>query len=100
MFGKFFIFFSVAFDDFLLVALGADNDAFGLVKTQIFAVNNKKFAVVSYILRRNRIEIALSERQMIDGIQHIGFTNPIISDKTVDFMIELKIFGFKVFIVN
>jgi hypothetical protein len=43
------------------------------------------------VLGINRIQIALAERQVMDRIQQIGLSNPVLTHKAIDLGTQLKI---------
>jgi hypothetical protein len=51
-------------------------------------------------LNGQRIEITFSIRQMIDGIQYIGFSDAVFAHKTIYFAVKLEIGFGKVFVIE
>jgi hypothetical protein len=54
------------------------------------AVNDEKILSVSNVLRGNGVEISPCMSQVVDGIEHIGLAYPVISNKTIDLLVEVK----------
>jgi hypothetical protein len=53
-----------------------------------------------YILCGNGVKIALAERQVIDGVEHIGLTPPIVPHKAIDLGIEFETDVAKIFVIE
>ena len=92
MIGQFLIFLAIPFHDLLLTAFETTMYVFALPIFVEDAVDDKKISSVFNVLRCNRIEIAPGMRQVINGIQDIGLSYPVVSDQAIDFLVELKVF--------
>jgi hypothetical protein len=53
-------------------------------------MDGEKISIVPYILTINQVEITLRERQVMNGIQQIGFAGTVISGKAIDLFRELQ----------
>jgi hypothetical protein len=52
------------------------------------------------ILGGDGIEITLPKRQVINGIEHIGFSSAIVSNKAIDFGIKLELDIAEIFVIE
>jgi hypothetical protein len=54
-------------------------------------MNGKEIGFMPDILRIHRVKIAFTERQIVDGVENIGFSRAIVSYKAVDFITEFQL---------
>jgi hypothetical protein len=80
-----FIFLLISPDFFLLAILKTAMNLFLVVVKLILTLEGEKLFGMPDILRIGIIEIAFTERQIINGIQQIGFANSIVPDKAIQF---------------
>jgi hypothetical protein len=92
MIGKPVIFFFVQ-QKFLPVVsfLDALNMIRRIVITDAGTMYGEIILLVPDILAINGIEVTLAERKVMNGIQKVGFPDPVIPDKTVDLIRKLVI---------
>ena len=67
----------------------------------VVAMDGKEFLSAADVLAVDRIEKALAERQVVDGIQQVGLSDPVVAHQTVDVGTEVHIqFGIGLEIVQ
>ena len=64
------------------------------------AVNDEKVFTVFYVLRGNGVKIAPGVSQIINCIENICLSDPIVSDKAIDLLIELKVSLIEILEIN
>ena len=85
MVGQPFIFLMVYFKNFPVIGLlYTGNNIRTVTIFQVSAMNAEEVFVMPDILGINRVEIAFAKRQVMDGIQQVCFSSPVITDKTID----------------
>src|SRR5690606_32194872 len=100
VFAEFFVSFSISFYYFFLPFFCAHNNFFSSIFSFVKTFHHKKFGIVFYILGGYWVKITFSEGKMVNGIEHIGFSNAVVSHKTIYLWVEFEGFSFKVFIVE
>ena len=61
----------------------------------IGTMDGKKEFIMPDVLAVNRIEVTLTEREVMDGIQDIGLANTVVTYEAIDLWRKLK-FGFRI----
>jgi hypothetical protein len=84
VFRESFVFLSVAFEDFFLSPFHSAIDILGHLLAEIIALNHEEVLTVPDVLGISSVEITLAERQIMNGIQNVGFTHSVSPDQTVD----------------
>ena len=94
------VYLPVALDDLFLPLARTDHDLLILALFLEHAVYHKEILTVPDVLAGDWVEIAFSERQMIDGIQYVGLTHPVIPHQAIDLGIEIQLQGIEVLVVD
>ncbi|MPM70582.1 hypothetical protein SDC9_117537 [bioreactor metagenome] len=85
-----FILFFIAFELLLLFTLHSAINIFLFTVFHIVALNHKKFSLMMYVLRIDRVGVALAKGKVINRIQHIGFSHPVVADEAVDLFRKIQ----------
>ena len=64
---------------------------FGQFFTQVYTLYQKMLLSMPNVLGIDRVKIALRHGEIIDCIQEIGLTGPIIPHETIDFLTEIQL---------
>lgn len=64
------------------------------------AIDDEKVLAVFYVLRGNGVKIAPGMGQIINCIQDICLSDPIVSDKAIDLLVELKVSLIEILEIN
>ena len=97
---KAFVDFGIAFNDLLLSFFCANDHFFFAVIFVIKPIYDKEVGFMIDILTRDRIKITLAKRKVVNGVEYIDFSQPICSDKAVDFGVKIEGFSDEVFVIN
>ena len=81
MFRQAFVFFFIALEVLLGAPLHPAGDMEFII---IFSLNQKEPLSMRDHLRVDGVARRVTEREEVDGIQHVGLTHTILSDQTVD----------------
>src|SRR5690606_24119817 len=75
---------------FLLVALEAACHGVELIALIELALHHEPVRIATDLLRVDRVEKALAERQVVDGIQQVGFSGAIRAGKRIHIRRKLQ----------
>ena len=98
--GKLFVRFSIAFYHLFGAFFKRAEYFFGSFVFLKFTFNNKKIGAMFYILCGHGVKVAFAKAQVVNGIQNIGLSYPIIAHQTVDDRVEFQGLGIKVFVID
>ena len=70
-----------------LLALAATQQATGHV-VAVMAVDGEEVLAHPYVLYVYRVEVTLAEREVVDGIEEVGFSSTVVADEAVDIATE------------
>jgi hypothetical protein len=63
-------------------------DPFGQLFANVFPLDQKMLLSMPYVMCINRVEITLGHGQIVDRIQQVGLSGPVIPHKTIDLPAE------------
>jgi hypothetical protein len=101
MFGKTVVGFPVPAHNLMLLPFHTAChffDIFGCISEQ--SLDQKKFGIMPNYLTVYRIDCTLTERKIINGIQQIGLTHPVLSYKTIDLGRKIQIDLLKILVIK
>jgi hypothetical protein len=91
MFRKSLVIFLVAFELLLLVSAHAAIDRLFLLLAFKDALDHRKFSLVRDILGIHRVQVALAEGKVMDGIEQVGLPYPVFTHETIDPRAQLQV---------
>jgi hypothetical protein len=63
-------------------------------------IDDEKILAMFYVLRGNGVKIPPGVSQVIDCIQDICLSDPIVTDKAIDLLVELKVSLIEILEIN
>jgi hypothetical protein len=81
--GKPVILLLISFENFAFVPVYSAINLVGSVIRLKGSLDHRKFMLMPDVLRINGIKITLAKAQVMNGIQYIGLSNAIVSNKTI-----------------
>ena len=90
MIGYLLVLLSIPFKYLFVSGLYATVYLLSFVSSVVFTLNYKEILSISYIMHIYCIKSTLTQRQIINSIQYIGFPNTIITDKTINLWTKLQ----------
>ena len=73
-----------------LLGLATTEDA-AVVLVSIVTVDGEVVLAEAYVLDVDGIEVALAEREVVDGVKEVGLAGTVVADKAIDIAAEADV---------
>lgn len=84
MIGKPFVLLFIAFELFTLTLFQSAGDLFGASLFLIHSLNHEELLVVPYVERIDALQGTFTKREVVDGIEQVGFPHTVIAQQAVE----------------